>query len=128
MVTFNIKAQVTVNAYTTVEADTPDQAIQKLSHRAVVFDDGSESAPSVSWVVDSMDGLVDNIKIDGEGQMSGPKSTLSNLQFANYAALIASDAAQWSAECILSTTAPMNHDELSKFNTRMKYYLDSINS
>lgn len=55
MPTFNLSATVTVSAYTTVEAETLEQAIEIARGRDVEFADRMNSHTEL-WIIDSPDG------------------------------------------------------------------------
>ena len=59
---FNLSAAVGVSAYTTVEADTLEEAIAIAERREVVLGGvGSGARPEESWVVEECDGEPENI-------------------------------------------------------------------
>jgi hypothetical protein len=60
---FKLGCEVTVSAYTEVEADTLEEAIQHAKDREVVIG-GLHSGTSAAeqWIIDDADGLPSNIK------------------------------------------------------------------
>jgi glycerol-3-phosphate O-acyltransferase len=62
MPTFKLTASVTVSAYTTVEADTLEDAIAVAAERHVVIG-GINSGESYdeSWIIEDADGEAENI-------------------------------------------------------------------
>ena len=65
MATFNLSAVVTVSTYTTVEADTLEEAIEIAEEREVEMG-GIQSGVDYneSWVVEEIDGTANHITED----------------------------------------------------------------
>lgn len=62
---FNLSADVTVSAYTTVEAATLEEAIKIAEGRdAVIGGMNSGEDPRESWIIEDADGVPKNIRID----------------------------------------------------------------
>jgi len=62
MKTFNLSAQVTVTAYTTVKAETLEEAIEIAESREVVIGGiGTGTEPDEQWIIDDADGSPMNI-------------------------------------------------------------------
>ena len=67
MPTFKFSAFVTVSAYTEVEADTLEEAMEEAEGREVVIGglhSGTQAAES--WIIDEADGSAENISLDDE--------------------------------------------------------------
>jgi hypothetical protein len=62
---FRLAAQVTVSAYTTVEAKTLDDAIAQAINRTVHLP-GSGYTEGLYWMIDEADGSPDDIVLDSE--------------------------------------------------------------
>ena len=64
---FNLLAQVTVSAYTKVEANTLEEAIKISEERGVVIDLwwGDDRAKE-AWIIEDVDGLPQNIHDERE--------------------------------------------------------------
>jgi hypothetical protein len=59
---FKLTCQVTVSAYTEVEADTLEEAIEEAKAREVVLEGpGSRADVTQQWVIDEADGECTNI-------------------------------------------------------------------
>ena len=62
MPTFNLSCQITVSAYTTVEASTLEEAIAEAGSRsAELHFIGSGTDPSEVWCVEEADGMPEGI-------------------------------------------------------------------
>ncbi len=65
MAKFRFGAQVTVSAYTEVEATTPEEAMQIAAKRDVQIGGlMSGASESESWIIDDADGAPNNIEIE----------------------------------------------------------------
>lgn len=63
MKTFRLSSRVTVSAYTEVQAESLEQAMQIAAARDVVIG-GSGAYPDESWVIDDADGAPMDITAD----------------------------------------------------------------
>ena len=62
MTTYNLSAMVTVSAYTTVEADTLEEAIAiSRDRRAEIGGNGTGNHPGESWIIEDADGVPEAI-------------------------------------------------------------------
>ena len=62
---FKLGCRVTVSAYTEVESDTLEKAIEEAAGRAVVLGGISSGAyPDESWIIEDADGSPENIHDD----------------------------------------------------------------
>ncbi len=58
---YRLTAEITVSAYTTVEADSLEQALKIAEDREAEIKEGS-SDPSEYWLVEEIDGVPRNIR------------------------------------------------------------------
>lgn len=61
MAKYQLTAKVTVSAYTTVEAETLEEAIKMASSRHAAFESTGEH-PSETWIIEEADGLPEGIE------------------------------------------------------------------
>jgi hypothetical protein len=62
---FRFSAAVTVSAYTEVEADTQEEALEEAEGRDVVIGGLHTGAdPGETWVIEEADGIPQNIRCD----------------------------------------------------------------
>lgn len=65
MPTYKLGAQVTVSAYTTIEAPDEATALQIAADRSVVIGGlNTGEDENESWIVDDVDGEAENIRLD----------------------------------------------------------------
>ena len=59
---FKLSATVTVSAYTTIEADTQEEAL-KIAHarEVVIGGHGTGMSEDENWIIDDADGMAENI-------------------------------------------------------------------
>lgn len=61
---FKLSATVTVSAYTTIEADTQEEALKIAEDREVVIGGyGTGMSEDENWIIDDADGMAENIHI-----------------------------------------------------------------
>ncbi len=67
MPTYKFAAEVTVSAYTIVEADTLEDAIEQAEERdAVIGGLHSGEQAEESWIIETADGSATNIRLEDE--------------------------------------------------------------
>ena len=60
---YSLSAQITVTAYTVVEADTPEEAVLAAENRDCCFD-GFGYPDNEYWIVEEIDGIPQNIYVE----------------------------------------------------------------
>lgn len=53
---YKLRATVTVSAWTEVEANSLDEAIEKAENRTVAWRDDGGATPDEEWIVEELDG------------------------------------------------------------------------
>ena len=67
MTAYKFAAEVTVSAYTIVEADTLEEAMRQAEEReAVIGGLHSGEQADESWIIETADGLATNIRLEDE--------------------------------------------------------------
>lgn len=65
MAQFKLSATVTISIYTTVEADTLEEAIAQAERRNIEFsnNNNSDEQEESVWIADELDGMPERIKL-----------------------------------------------------------------